>query len=245
MYQNILRQTSHRETPLPGRPWLLTQKWDHLLFMHVPVLKQAIKPLLPPQLELDTYDGEAWISIVPFEVTGMHARWAPEIPFLSSYLELNVRTYVKYQGHPGVYFFSLDANLLTIVLGAKTFSLPYYYADMEMKETNGHYTYRSIRKKAASGDFEVSYHPVSKTYSPEHGSLSHWLMERYVFWQKKGNGLIQGDVHHLPWEVQDASADIDTETLTSFLPPPSFSGETFYHYADSRRVLLWPLKKVT
>ncbi|SEA00368.1 hypothetical protein SAMN05421743_102193 [Thalassobacillus cyri] len=244
MYQDILQQIDHRSTPIPDRPWLMSQSWDHLLFMHLRVSKEAVAEFIPKALELDTYDGEAWISIVPFEVNGMHGRAMPKIPFLHSYLELNVRTYVRYHQQPGVYFFSLDANLLPAVLGARTLALPYFYADMRMTKESGSFHLSSVRKTNKYRNFSGSYLPVSDRYSPQEGSLTEWLLERYVLWQGKGDTLIQGDIHHFPWEIYDAEALIETETVTAFLPENSLYGDPIFHYAKSRRVLFWPLKKI-
>lgn len=244
VYQHILQQTAHRSIPIPDRPWVMSQRWDHLLFMHRRVSKDVVNEFIPRALDLDTYNGEAWISIIPFEVNDMHARAMPRIPFLHSYLELNVRTYVRYQGQPGVYFFSLDANLLPAVLGARTLSLPYFYADMRMTKDGIGFHLSSGRKKTKTRKFNGNYRPTTSPYSPQQESLTKWLLERYILWQGKGDTLIQGDIHHCPWEVYDAEALIETETVTAFLPESSLYGDPIFHYAKSRRVLFWPLKKI-
>src|SRR4051794_23584100 len=104
------QQLAHRPYPLPNSPWIITQVWNDLLFMHWPIEIDQIKTLIPDRLEIDSFKGSAWISIIPLLVTGMSAKWLPPIPFLNSYIELNVRTYVRYEGVPGIYFFRLHAN---------------------------------------------------------------------------------------------------------------------------------------
>src|SRR5947207_7616312 len=114
----IIHQTVHRPWPLPKGPWIMTQTWDNLLFAHWPISPDAMRQVVPPALELDTYDGKAWLGIVPFEITDFRPRSFPGIPGLSTFPEINVRTYVTLGGKPGVYFFSLDAANLPAVIGA-------------------------------------------------------------------------------------------------------------------------------
>src|SRR4029079_1151950 len=98
-----------RGWPVPPRPWLLRMVWEDLLFAHWPCDPAALEPHLPPGLALDTFDGRAWLGVVPFRISGIRARGLPAIPGLRGFLELNLRTYVVAGGKPGVWFFSLDA----------------------------------------------------------------------------------------------------------------------------------------
>ena len=243
MYEDILEKTDHRHTPLPDGKWLLTQRWDHLLFMHLPVHPPTMESLIPDGLELDTYEKRAWLTIIPFKVNGMHVRKMPPIPFYRPFLELNVRTYVKHEGRPGIYFFSLDASKLLAVLGARTVTLPYYYADMKMKQKSGTFYYRCKRKGEKEYEFRGSYRPVSEPYHPEAGSLSSWLLERYYQWSVRGNGLYEVGIHHRPWKVQDVDVTIGTSEMAPFIPKRSIVGSPLFHYAYSKRVLFWPVKR--
>ncbi|WP_408008009.1 YqjF family protein [Pseudalkalibacillus sp. A8] len=236
--EELLQKTSHRTAPLPNRKWRLTQRWDHLLFMHFPVSKELVREHVPASLELDTFEGEAWIGIIPFAVNDMRIRGLPKIPFFHSYLELNVRTYVKYNGVPGVYFFSLDANHLPVVLGTRALSLPYFQADMSMSVENGRVDYFSKRKVKTTGIFRGSYQPISESFTPEEGTLIHWFLERYILWTEKGKTLLRGDIDHEKWEVSEA--EVDMEEL--MLPPFPVGTPLYLHYCSSRRVLMWPLK---
>ena len=243
LYQAILKSTKHREFPLPNRSWILTQRWHHLLFIHLPFPKDAIKAHLPEGLELDTYDGMAWISIIPFKVTGMRLRNMPAIPYLSAYLELNVRTYVKREGTSGVYFFSLDADKLLPVLGARMITLPYFHAKMKMKRQKDLFYFESNRKSHSEYNFNGSYQPISKPYYPEKHSLSNWLLERYALWTYKYGVLFRGDIHHTPLEVHDAEVIIEKNTMLPF--PFDDNGEIqLFHYASCKRVLIWPIRRV-
>lgn len=244
MYNHILKSTDHREYPLPKGPWIMMQKWDHLLFLNWPVSKQVMTPHIPPGLELDSYNGDAWISIIPFKVSKMRLRNMPQIPYFRSFLELNVRTYVKHRGVKGVYFFSLDASKLHAVLGARIATLPYFYANMKMKQYRDTLSYSSTRKGGQSANFKGNYQPITGNFYPKQDSLNHWLLERYFLWTYRSGSLFQAGIHHKPWKVQDATIHIDTQTLTSFLPDGTLSAQPVAQYASTKTALFWMVKKV-
>src|SRR5262249_34114275 len=106
-WARIARATTHRPWPVPSRPWVMTMSWHDLLFAHWPVPLAPLRESLPPQLPIDTFEGQAWIAVVPFRMTHVGPRGFPNLPYLSSFNELNVRTYVKVGDKPGVFFFSL------------------------------------------------------------------------------------------------------------------------------------------
>ena len=108
--KTVLSRTKHRPYPLPSDPWALSRRWQELLFMHWPLREEVLRPLIPPALALDTFDGSAWLGVVPFGMSGVRPRFLPEVPWLSDLPELNVRTYVSAEGKPGIWFFSLDAH---------------------------------------------------------------------------------------------------------------------------------------
>ncbi|MFD2924764.1 YqjF family protein [Halobacillus naozhouensis] len=246
MYKNILESIQHRVSPLPRGPWVMTQKWEHLLFMHLPVPKEVLAQHIPKELEVDTFEGQAWITIIPFMVSDMRLRNLPSIPYLKSYLELNVRTYVRCNGLSGIYFFSLDADKILAILGARLATLPYYYANMTMNEgREDDFHYKSVRKGSTEASFKGSYRPISTYYYPGNDSLSFWLLERYHLWTIKKGVLFRGDIHHKQWKVHDAKAAVEGfYTLIPFLPDSISKEKLLFHYASSQRVLIWRIKKV-
>src|SRR5262245_64711331 len=134
----ILEQVSHRPWPLPEPPWIMTQTWNDLLFAHWRVDTAQLASMVPAPLELDTFEGEAWIGIVPFHMTNVSPRGVPALPYVSAFPELNVRTYVRVGDKPGVYFFSLDAgNALAVGAARALFGLPYHTAAIDVRETDG------------------------------------------------------------------------------------------------------------
>ncbi|GGF29016.1 hypothetical protein GCM10010954_30170 [Halobacillus andaensis] len=243
MYKQIVEQTDHRTTPIPDGPWVMTQRWEHLLFLHFPLNKETMGPYIPEGLTLDTYEGEAWITILPFVISDMHIRNLPPLPFVNNYLELNVRTYVKRNGVSGLYFLSLDASKILAVMGARLTTLPYYYARMSMFEQDGQYHFYSQRKGKTGSLLQGSYRPHSGFYVPKDISLDQWLLERYYAWSSLGSLLVEVGIHHTKWEVQKAQAEIQAYNLTPF-PVQEMTKPPLLHYVRSKRVLLWALNLV-
>src|SRR3984885_14949000 len=148
----------------------MKQVWHDLLFAHWPVPAATLRPLLPAQLELDTFSGECWIGVIPFHMSGIRARGLPRLPGLSRFPELNVRTYVTHNGKSGVYFFSLDAaNLPAVWTARKLFHLPYFHAAMSADEHNGT-VYYSSRRRGAAAEFRGAYRPIAPVRPPDAGS---------------------------------------------------------------------------
>lgn len=228
-------------------PWIARQVWDNLLFMHWPVPYEALRPYVPPPFEIETYDGQAWVSVVLFEANGNGPRGMPgQIPF-SSFLELNVRTYVNFNDEPGVYFFSLDADSPVAVRGARTvFSLPYIKADMTF-EKNKEWRYFESRRTHGGypeARLSVKYRPLSeKRYYAERGSLTEWLVERYCLWTLKGNNIYKGPIYHTPWDLQEAEADWNMKELTDFTDPSAFKKEPLVQFCETKKVRFYPFEK--
>jgi uncharacterized protein YqjF (DUF2071 family) len=133
---SILFATAHRPWPAPMAPWIMTQRWNDLLFLHYPVAPEGLRRLVPDVLTLDTYKQRAWVTVTPFWINHLRPPGVPSLPWLSHFSEINVRTYVTYDGKPGIYFFSLDASNLSAVWGARMFyRLPYWQASMKGEGT--------------------------------------------------------------------------------------------------------------
>src|SRR5580693_1769927 len=161
----ILQETAHRPWPLPAGLWVMAQSWHDLLFAHWPVDARKLRALVPESLEIDQFEGQAWLAVVPFRMTGVRLRGTPAMPWLSSFPELNVRTYVTLGGKPGVWFFSLDAgNPLAVAIARSWFHLPYFRAQMFCEERDGWIYYRSERthRDVPSGLLEARYRPVGE-----------------------------------------------------------------------------------
>ena len=223
-------------------PWVMAQRWNDLLFLHYAVLPEVLRPLVPEPLTLDTYDQRAWVSITPFVLDHLRPHGGPGLPLVSRFPELNVRTYVTYQGKPGVFFFSLDAGNLSAVWGARVFyRLPYWKASMKVKGRGSEkIEYSSKREHGPKpAVFRGSYGPVGSAFQAVPGSIRYFLSERYCLYAFNRKRLYRADIHHLPWTLRDAEYDIEENTMAAAagidLPPkPELA-----NFSRELKVLVW------
>lgn len=243
---SFLAVTEHRPWPLPKRPWIMTQTWHDLLFMHWPVDAEALRARLPRGLGLDLFDGRAWIGVVPFRMSNVTPRGVPALPGLSAFPELNVRTYVTRDGKPGVFFFSLDAaNAVAVAVARAVFRLPYFSAAMQLEDRNGWIEYRSRRQRAASAELVCRYRPIGPPIEPASGTLDYFLTERYCLYTTGRDGLVRRlAIHHRPWPLQSAELDVTRNTMADAagirLPeiPP------LLHFSKRQDVVAYPMERV-
>lgn len=220
----------------------MIQTWNDLLFAHWPVAPEALRPLVPEPLLLDTFEGRCWVAVAPFHMTGVRPRFMP-IPGVQSFAELNVRTYVTFGGKPGVYFFSLDAASRLAVWAARaSYRLPYFYAGMQVKERNGWIEYQSAR---ASGEarLRVRYRPVAPFQLRPAGTLEYWLTERYCLYTASGKSVYRGEIHHERWPLQNAEGEFQENTMAEAAGITLPQMAPLLHFAKKLEVLIWPLRK--
>jgi uncharacterized protein len=239
----------HRPWPAPKAPWLMAQTWHDLLFAHWPLPPATLRDRLPAGLELDTYDGQAWLAVVPFRMSNIHRRGGPAAPWISAFPELNVRTYVRRDDRPGVLFFSLDAgNLLAVLAARRWYHLPYFHARMRLEADGEDLHYRSERTHGGAPPAELvgRYGPSGPVEPASGGSLAQFLTERYCLYAvDPRGGLYRGEVHHQSWPLQPAWADFERNTMAAChglsLPdcPP------LLHFARRLEVVVWPLTAVS
>jgi len=216
----------------------MAQTWNDLLFAHWPIPAADLARLIPAPLELDLWEGSAYIAVVPFRMDGIRPRGLFAVPWLSATPEINVRTYVRHKGRSGVYFLSLDAaNWIAVRIARRFFHLPYFGAEMDLKQAGESVEYSNHRPGAA---FRGSYAPSGEAAEAQPGTLEHWLMERYCFFTlNRAGGVVRGDIDHKPWPLQPASASIEVNTMTApwgiTLPdcPP------LLHFAHRVKVHAW------
>ncbi len=247
MERKLLNQTSHRPWPLPSRPWVTTMRWHDLLFLHWPVRPEIIRPLIPQGLELDTFDGAAWIGVIPFRMTGVRPRYLPPFAGLA-FPEMNVRTYVWTPGRSGVWFFSLDAtNRLAVRAARAWYGLPYYNARITVQLERGTVHYRSIRvdKRSAGVEFHASYKPTGEVYRSAPETLDRWLTDRYCLYAMDQQGRLgYADIQHLPWPLQPAEVELRLNTMTDPLGIKLPDIPPLAHFARYLEVLAWQVVPV-
>lgn len=219
-----------------GEP-IMQQTWEDLLFMHWAIDANLLRPLIPPELTLDTYNGQAWIGVTPFTLNHVHANGLPEIPGLASFHELNVRTYVHLDGQPGVWFLSLDASKTIPVLAARIFyALPYRKAEITLKETGNVIDYRL---HAEDRHFEASWKWGEMLPAKDVESLDFFLTERYCLYAMDGGQLLRARIYHVPWPLREAQLISYRSTMIASHGLPEPTTEPLLHFSKSITVDIW------
>lgn len=238
-----LSPDDHRSWRPPREPWVMAQTWEHLVFAHWPVAPAELRRLVPAGLDLDTFDGAAWLGITPFRVRQLRLRGLPAIPGVSDFRELNVRTYVTVDDKPGVFFFSLDASSALAVQGARLwYRLPYHLASATLDARNGRVRFTSRRLEGAPSEarFTIEYRPVGPVEHAERGSLPWWLTERYCLYTVAGDGEIErAEIHHAPWPLQPVEGTIHENTMVERLGLRLTEPPALLHYSATLDVSVW------
>lgn len=242
MEEWIRRQVIERQQP--RRPWpVMFQRWLHLLFLHWPISPDLVQLTLPEGLQVDTFDGHAWLGIVPFFMRSVRPAGFISVPGISNFLELNLRTYVRdVFGRPGIWFYSLDANqMLAVCLARAAFGLPYKFADMRATVSDGEIDYWSHRFGSGSS-LHYRYRPTEKLGEAKFGSLEFFLIERYRLFAWRGNKLFTGRVHHSPYQLRKAAvteADPKLFAMNGFATPAERPAHMVY--SERVDVSIYPL----
>lgn len=248
MEDSIKWKTSHRQWPIPNTPWVMHQSWNDLLFIHYPISIEKLKTIVPEHIQLDTFEGMGWISIVPFKMNNVGIRG---VPFSVQFPELNIRTYVIIDNKPGVYFFSLDASNLPVVFLTKTFlNLPYIHSSMNIQSsltTNTEFICQRKSKKENEEKvlFSCRYRATSAPFTTKNGTLDYWLTERYCFYTTNKKGQLRiCEILHQAWPIQQAEVEI----INNSLPIMQYIDDKNYtplvHYSSGVDVRIWPLKRI-
>ncbi|MEP6707471.1 MAG: DUF2071 domain-containing protein [Pyrinomonadaceae bacterium] len=233
---------SIRQRP-DGLP-LMRQHWGKLLFLHWRIEEKLLRSLIPAAVEIDTFDGSAWIAVTPFTMWGIRASFLPPIPGASSFHELNVRTYVHFNGVPGVWFFSLDAANALAVWGARHFyHLPYFKARMGLAQKGKTVEYSSKRNDSPA-KFRATWHIGEPLAQSQPGTLPFFLTERYCLYSSHGGALYRARIFHAPWSLQGATLSAFDSTVIESAGLPAPQGEPLLLYSEEIAVDIWPLKKV-
>ena len=231
------------------------QRWRSLAFLHWEVPAAAVAALLPEGLEVDTFEGRAYVGVVPFTMRDVSPWWSPSVPGVSNFHELNVRTYVHAGGRPGVWFFSLDAASSIAVIAARTgWHLPYHRASMVMEEHDGEVRYQSRRlwPGPKPAELELRYRIGESIGSAVPDTFEHFLAERYVLFtagleaapRPSGSPLLSGQVHHRPYPLHRAEVLEVRESVVAACGLPATSGPPHVLYSPGVDVDVFALEKV-
>ncbi len=227
--------------------WNVFQGWRDLLFASWRIPVEKMRPLVPSDMTVDTFDGSAWISLVPMKMSDLHFKHLPPLPGLDHFLEINLRTYVRVDDEPGVHFFSIDCNdLLSDWYASHFLKLPCLRAAMTLELTDGAYVYESHRTahKDPPGDLIARYAPVGAAFETQPGSLEHFLVERYAMFFPSGKGsVLRGEMKHNPWQVQRADVDLMINTIPRAAGFEVGNRPDAALYAQGVDTYAWPVTK--
>jgi uncharacterized protein YqjF (DUF2071 family) len=219
------------------------QTWDELLFAHWEVPEAVLRPHVPDSLQLDTHGSKAYLAITPFKVTALRMRGTLPLPRVSTFLELNVRTYVTEGTEPGIWFFSLDASSQLAVEAAKLlYHLPYFKAGISKLRRGDDVVFECVREEEHRV-WSATYRPIGEVFHALPGSLEHFLTERYCLYTVDRRGrLSRAEIHHPPWPLQVADADIELNTMAP--DGIELASDPLLHLSKRQDVVLWPLEPV-
>ena len=228
----ILIYNGHRPWPLPNSKWRYYQEWNDVVFLHWKVDTNELTRWVPRELEIESYDGNAWVSVVAFSMENVRLRNFPAFPPISNFHEINIRTYVRHNGKSGVYFLSIEGAKLPSCKIARTMSgLPYKYSPM--KRTIGYFQSKNIQ---SGSKFNLEYSKGGVMENKE--ALDIWLTERYALFQDTRLGVTEFEIHHVPWKVLNFDSlelDINYPSFQQYFScPPDKS-----HYSSGVQVLAW------
>uniref|UniRef100_E6QN24 DUF2071 domain-containing protein n=1 Tax=mine drainage metagenome TaxID=410659 RepID=E6QN24_9ZZZZ len=244
----MLEERGEIKYPAPPGGWVMSQHWNDLLFAHWPMAAEAIAPRLPAGLEIDQFQGSAWLGVVPFSMDRVKVRGLPAVPGLRRFPELNLRTYVRDRitGTPGVYFFSLEAaNPFAVMIARGIFQLPYHWARMNMTARDereiAFYSRRLLCRKPVV--FSARYRglgPTRQLMENRAGSIEYFLTERYCLFTRDPLGrLLRANIQHAPWTLEQAEAEIDRNDLIRAAGLELPAEKPLLHYSRHLAVYVW------
>ena len=232
-----------RERPVDSP--VMFQSWGKLLFLHWPIDPAVLRPLIPDGLAIDTREGRAWVALTPFTMWGVRPPFLPALAWISRFHELNVRTYVHRDGIPGVWFFSLDAERLLPVLGARAlFHLPYHHASMSLVERDGTIDYRSRRRSGRRpAELRIVWRPGDRLPQAEPGSLEFFLVERYCLYSARAGRIFRCRIAHVPWPLRGARLQSLHSTMMEAAGFRTPDGPPTLHAGGPVDVTIGPLER--
>lgn len=227
--------------PVAPHPFSMT--WKHGLFVHWPVDPGQLRRAVPAPLALDTRDGRAWVSALPFVLADAGVRGQPSVTRMTV-PELNLRTYVRLDGDPGLFFFSIDVGSRAVAeLVRRLVRLPCFRASIHVDDaiavddavgSGATVEFASTRDDphGPPAHFAASYRPTGERYRPAPGTLEHWLVERRRFYAPLGGSVLYGEIAHDPWPLRPAEVTVHANTLFEAADVPTPTDEPRVAYCE-------------
>lgn len=248
MTVSLIKNTAHPYCSMPSKKWIMRQSWKNLIFVHWPLNPERLRMHIPPSLQIDTFNGSAWLGIVVFEMGGIYPRGLSTLSITSAFPEINVRTYVRYNEKPGVYFLSLDVgDWASLTIAKRWLHLPYHPAKISIQKLKSTFHCSSIRQSSKHEPiiYEGIHTPISEIFFPQEGSLDHWLTERYCFFStNKKARLYCCEIHHAPWPLQLGKTEVKQNTLFSPFHIDLTGTQPITHFSKGVDSLIWNIKNV-
>ncbi len=221
-------------------PWVCAQRWEQLLFLHWPVPMATARSLVPAAIDIDTYEGQAYVSVLSLRMARVHLRDLFPMPDLGDFPELNVRTYVVHDGKPGVWFVSIDApSHLNTWIGRHVFHLAYDTAHMRMTDDGGHVDFTSDRERGTAR-FAATYELHGPAAPAAAGSLEEFLAERYCMYTlDHERQLRRADIEHQPWMLQPVTVDVHENSVLQGDGMPDLGPPAHAMYAGALENVVW------
>ncbi len=233
----ILLEINHRPFDFPTGKWTYYQEWNNALFLHWKVPFHIIRRLVPEKLNIDTFDGNAYVSLVAFTMQKIRPRNLPSIKFISDFDEINLRTYIDNDNKKGVYFLNIEAEKQLSALIARSLSgLPYEKSNIE--STNKSYkSSHPLKGFYLDAEFEVKEQLSKKT------ELDNWLTERYCLYLDKGETVYRYDIHHKEWEIKNI--ELNQLNLNYSIGELNLTDiPNLTHYSHGVKVVAWKRKRI-
>jgi len=235
--------------PIPRGTPIMRMRWRHLMFAHWRVTPESLRRRVPDAFEIDTFDGSAWIGLVPFTMLDVSPIMLPRLPIrgVTNFHECNVRTYVRRGADHGVYFFSLDAASRLAVWAARTFfHLPYFNARIDLQRAGDEVTYRVHRLDEPRATMHCRWCAGRRCEPSQPGDLAHFLTERYQLMTTDRLGRPRRcRIWHEPWPLREASLTVLDDELVSKVGVQIPMKEPVTHHVDELDVRAWPLQRMT
>ncbi|MDD9206494.1 DUF2071 domain-containing protein [Georgenia sp. 10Sc9-8] len=212
------------------------QGWRDLTFLHWPVDVEAVGALLPPGLEVDTYEGSAWVGLTPFVMHRVRAPGLPAVPVLSTFGEVNLRTYVRDgTGGTGIWFLSLDCARLATVAALRLLGLPYFWAAVRLTRTGRRISYQA-RRRGTDVTMDVTVRVGHRLHQQD--TLTTFLTGRWSGYTRRAGRLWRVPVEHEPWPLHRATAESDVAGLPEAAGLPPVGGQPLVHFSPGVRTRL-------
>jgi len=235
--QDILNTTKHRPWSMPPGSWQFYQEWNNAIFLHWQVELDELKKFVPPELEIDIFNGNPWVSVVAFTMERIRPKYLPPFPPVSNFDEVNIRTYVKSKDKTGVYFLSIEGGTdLSCKIAKRISELPYRYSKIIRTENQ----YQSSNSEFQD-NLKIKY-AIGKELT-EKSKLDKWLTERYALFQDTDRMINEFEIHHLEWpinEIELEKVELDYQRFGTLIN----NNPNKVQYSKGVKVLAWGKNKI-